>query len=91
MPSTRVASASSDTGSTGGGTDSGAGGGGADNSALISAITDLKASIDAQTAFATSVSNTSNFQLTKYLSDRVLRAHRRLRRRRSRVHPGHRR
>jgi hypothetical protein len=64
-----VASASSDTGSTGGGTDSGAGGGGADNSALISAITDLKASIDAQTAFAASVSNTSNFQLTKYLSD----------------------
>jgi hypothetical protein len=42
-------------------------------------------------AFATSVSNTSNFQLTKYLADRALRAHRRLRRRRSFVHAGHRR
>jgi hypothetical protein len=37
--------------------------------ALADALAGVKASIDAQTAFATSVSNTSNYQLTKTLSD----------------------
>jgi hypothetical protein len=58
-----------DTGSSGG-TDTGAGtDAGSDSSALISAIADLKASIDAQTKFATDVANTSNYQLTKNLAD----------------------
>jgi hypothetical protein len=46
--------------------------------ALADALAGVKASIDAQTAFATSVSNTSNYQLTKTLSDLLIRPHRRL-------------
>lgn len=41
------------------------------NTALAQALKDVKASIDAQTAFATSVSNTSNYQLTKTLADLI--------------------
>jgi hypothetical protein len=39
--------------------------------ALKDQLDGVKASIDAQTAFATSVSNTSNFQLTKGLADLI--------------------